>query len=141
MDFNEIVERRCEKIRKVLTAKAKEYATDINRFHNFEVAGRIDGETPEKALWGMFKKHLVSVMDLIDWCEGKENKITEYLIDEKIGDAINYLILLEGMLQRRVYRRQDEPNFGPGKRLHTGLGLTQKRFGVYQSGMDKGPTL
>jgi len=57
----------------------------------------VDDETPERALWGMAKKHLVSVTDLI---HGRA-EVTPERIDEKIGDMINYLILLEGLLIKK----------------------------------------
>jgi len=100
MTFATIVENRLIKIQETLAAKAKEYASDDSRFHNFEVGGRIIGVTPEKALQGMMLKHIVSVFDLIDWTETDDKRITTELIDEKIGDTINYLILLEGLLKR-----------------------------------------
>ena len=102
IDFNSVVEERIEKISQVLASKAQEYATDKSRFHNFEVAGRVLDTTPEKALLGMMLKHFVSVMDLIDWADGSAQKLSNELIDEKIGDNINYLILLEGMLKERI---------------------------------------
>lgn len=97
-EFDMVVEARCEKINKVLVAKAKEYAQGQNRFHNFDVAARIHDTTPEQALLGMMSKHLVSVIDLINDPECA----TEYLVDEKVGDTVNYLILLEGLLLRRL---------------------------------------
>ena len=100
--FDECVENRIDRIRKVLTAKAEEYSTEGNRFHNFDVAARILDCTPERALQGMMLKHIVSVLDLIQWAEEEEDLITATVIDEKIGDTINYLILLEGLLLRRL---------------------------------------
>lgn len=100
--FSECVENRIDRIRKVLTAKAEEYSTEGNRFHNFDVAARILDCTPERALQGMMLKHIVSVLDLIQWAEEEEDLITATVIDEKIGDTINYLILLEGLLLRRL---------------------------------------
>jgi len=85
-----------------LIHKAEEYATDGDRYHNFNVAGKILGATPERALIGMWMKHLVSVLDLVEWIDFRPEKLNEEIINEKIGDAINYLILLEGMLNRRV---------------------------------------
>ena len=105
MTLESIVESRIVKIQETLTAKAKEYASDDSRYHNFEVGGRIAGVTPEKALQGMMLKHVVSVFDLIDWTETDDERITTELIDEKIGDMINYLILLEGLLKQRVSAR------------------------------------
>ena len=100
-NFDTVVEDRVQKIAKILSHKAREYAADEDRFHNFNTAARIDNTYPERALKGMWMKHLVSVFDLIDWAEAASHKITGELIDEKIGDAINYLILLEGMLLQR----------------------------------------
>ena len=100
--FSECVENRIDRIRKVLTTKAEEYSTEGNRFHNFDVAARILDCTPERALQGMMLKHIVSVLDLIQWAEEEEDLITATVIDEKIGDTINYLILLEGLLLRRL---------------------------------------
>lgn len=98
-EFNKVVEERIEKIRKVLADKGAEYATNDDRYHNFRIAARMLGTTPEKALKGMMVKHEVSVMDLIELAEKSPEKLTAALIDEKIGDNINYLILLEGMLK------------------------------------------
>jgi len=103
--FDEIVERRTQKIVETLTTKAKEYAADDDRFHNFNVAARIAGTTPEKALKGMMLKHIVSVFDLIEWSYIDEGRPNEAIIDEKIGDTINYLILLEGMMKHQLRRK------------------------------------
>jgi hypothetical protein len=103
MMFNELVNARCSKIRTTLNKKAKEYATDDDRFHNFNKAGQMLGSTPEKALWGFLMKHIVSVSDMVEHPE----IVTKELIDEKIGDCVNYFILLEGLLQQ-VGTEQDE---------------------------------
>ncbi len=93
--FDEIVEARIKKIRETLHRKAEEYAIDGNQYHNFDVAARLLKQTPEQALRGMMAKHLVSVFDLIE-----ATCVTPERIDAKIGDTINYLILLEGVLLR-----------------------------------------
>lgn len=94
--FNHIVKARCDLIQSILASKAKEYAID-DRLYNFKRAAEILRITPQRALFGMFMKHLVSVIDLV---EGSIQP-TRYLIDEKIGDAINYLILLEAILKEQ----------------------------------------
>lgn len=99
--FEAVLERRLERIREVLGVKAGEYATGADRYHNFHQAARMNKETPERALWGMSTKHLVSVKDLVDWTESDPERITPEMADEKIGDMINYLILLEGLLGLR----------------------------------------
>jgi len=97
-DFEKIVEERLLKIGVTLGVKEKEYASNNDSFHNFRVAARIAGSTPEKALQGMWMKHIVSVFDLIE----NPGSATAVLIDEKIGDCVNYLILLEGLLRERI---------------------------------------
>ena len=103
IDFNKIVERRLRLTAKILLQKEREYAQDGNRFHNFDVAAEIDGETPEQALWGMAKKHLVSIIDIKNHPQGQSYAH----VDEKIGDMIDYLILLEGLLARRRQREKE----------------------------------
>ena len=95
--FEQIVEDRIQKIRNTLSKKAGEYATGGNRFHNFDVAGRIADSSSEQALFGMMLKHIVSVMDIVE-----SGDTTEAQLDEKIGDTINYLILLEGIMLRKI---------------------------------------
>jgi len=52
-DFNNIAEKRLSKCKSILVSKNKEYSSDTDRLHNFKVAGRVSGVTPEKALLGM----------------------------------------------------------------------------------------
>ena len=105
-EFDKVVKERCKEIIRVLSSKAEEYASNDDRMHNFNVAGRVLGTSPEKALFGMLMKHIVSVMDLVDKAEvdntkGKAVSVSCELIDEKIGDTINYMILLEALLKKR----------------------------------------
>jgi hypothetical protein len=101
-DFKEVVDGRIAKIYNVLANKSKEYSSDVDRLHNFKVAARLEStpESPEKSLWGMMKKHTVSVIDIIDGTMRGEYP-TPAMRDEKLGDAINYLILLEALLIER----------------------------------------
>ena len=93
-EFNKILKNRLKKISDVLGKKAGEYAFNDNRLYNFQAAGRVNGVSTQQALWGMATKHLVSVIDLV---EGRLDA-SEKNIDEKIGDLINYLILMEAIL-------------------------------------------
>lgn len=95
--FEELLNARMEFTRQVLSNKAKEYAIG-DRLYNFKRAAEILRTTPAKALAGMFTKHLVSVLDLVEGSIAP----TESIVDEKIGDAINYLILLEAILKEPV---------------------------------------
>lgn len=102
MDFDILLKKRLDKIKNTLEEKAEEYATEFDRFHNFRVAGRRAGTTPEQALLGMMAKHEVSVLDLVEWARTGSIKLTEKIINDKIGDNVNYLILLEGLLTERL---------------------------------------
>ena len=96
-DFEELLEYRLEEIRTVLGKKAKEYSTE-DRLHNFKVAANISNCSQAKALWGMAMKHLVSVIDIVEAVRPYDTDT----IDEKIGDMINYLILLEAVLKEEL---------------------------------------
>jgi hypothetical protein len=93
--FDKILNERLEKIRYVLGVKGKEYALNGDMLHNVNEAGRINGMTSAQGLWGIATKHLVSVMDLVFG----RLPATEEMVNEKIGDLINYLILLEAVLK------------------------------------------
>lgn len=95
--FNDIVEKQIAQCRTTLVRKADEYATE-DRLHNFKVAAQLQGITPEQALLGMWTKHVVSIADMIQ--DGRVYPAAQW--DEKIGDAINYLILLKGLVVERL---------------------------------------
>lgn len=95
--FEEVINNRIETCKSVLCSKSEEYATD-DRLHNFKVAGKLQKCTAVKALGGMMAKHTVSVYDLIDDYEQGET-ISQEMWTEKIGDSINYLLLLTALLE------------------------------------------
>lgn len=91
-DFNKIIHEQISRCEATLCKKADEYATE-DRLHNFKVAAGIQNCLPTTALAGMMAKHTVSVYDMLRGLEeGKSYPIE--LWDEKIGDSINYLLLL-----------------------------------------------
>ena len=96
-EFDQLLERRLNLIRDILSNKAVEYATE-DRLYNFKRAAVIGETTPALALKGMLLKHLVCVFDLIDAYDGIDIHL-HTVVDEKIGDSINYLILLEAILK------------------------------------------
>lgn len=101
-DFSRRVEKRIDLIRQTLLTKHKEYAKDDNVFRNFdEAAGGLSlHSTSPEVLWSYMTKHLVSIKDIVS----DNVPITDQLVSEKIGDVINYLILLEAMLNQRCER-------------------------------------
>lgn len=107
-EFNRIVEKRCAAIKSVLASKAKEYARG-DRLHNFKRAAAALRCTPEQALIGMYMKHQVSILDLVDdISNGYPPKMLTAVTNEKVGDAINYLILLEALIAERVEKEAKE---------------------------------
>ena len=96
IEFNKIIEERIKKCCDMLIKKANEYATE-DRLHNFKIAAKLQNCTPITALAGMMCKHTVSVYDLIRDNE-KGKHIPMELWEEKIGDSINYLLLLTALL-------------------------------------------
>lgn len=96
--FDELVNDRMAWCRETLCAKGEEYSRDGDRLWNFKVAGRKLGCHPAQALAGMMTKHVVSVDDIIDGL-AKGVVPPRELVAEKIGDSINYLLLLEGLIE------------------------------------------
>lgn len=98
-EFSKKVEKRIDLIRQTLLTKHKEYAKDDNVFRNFdEAAGGFSlHSTSAEVLWSYMTKHLVSIKDIV--AEGKP--VRPEVVSEKIGDVINYLILLEAMLNEQ----------------------------------------
>ena len=91
--FVTILESRINAMRETLAAKAKEYATS-DRLHNFKRSARLLDCSPPQALLGFLTKHLVSIVDMV---QAGNHPISQW--DEKIGDAINYLVLLEAIVK------------------------------------------
>lgn len=98
--FEEILQERIGEIRRVLGLKAAEYVRDDDRLSNFKRAAAMLQISPEAALMGMLSKHLVSIMDMVDDVS-LEIAHPRAAWNEKIGDAINYLVLLDALLQER----------------------------------------
>lgn len=90
--FNDLLSFRMRAITETLITKAKEYATD-DRLHNFKEAAKTFNCSPAGACWSYMMKHLISIKDMADGTK----KVTPEAVREKIGDAINYLILMEAI--------------------------------------------
>ena len=92
--FKDLFERRFMRSRMVLTNKAIEYSTGADRLHNFKQAANVMRGTQAEACFAFMTKHFVNVTDAVT---NNENVSQEW-IDEKIGDLVNYVILLEAIL-------------------------------------------
>jgi len=102
--FEKIFEKRIKLIKQILLQKGKEYSPNKDRLHNFKVAARKRNTTPEDALMGMKIKHDVSVDDIVNNLK-KGMLPNNVLLEEKIGDSINYLILLEALIKERLSKK------------------------------------
>ena len=86
----------------VLGDKAVEYSSDVDRLYNFKTNYAFMDEDPRINLLGYVKKHLVSVMDVIN---GNIKDPSERFIIEHFGDVFNYGILLLGL----IYEKEGNP--------------------------------
>ena len=95
-DFQEVIKNRIINIQHVLDIKGAEYTTSSNsdRLSNFKDISIFNNTPITDVLWSLSSKHLWSVINLVKHPRGRE----KCFISEKIGDLINYLILLEAML-------------------------------------------
>ena len=99
--FQAVVESRIERTLELLGVKGKEYARGGDRLSNFKRAASIKRETVEKAWLGIWSKHLVSILDMIDDVQAGCSPAPFAQWQEKIGDTIVYMILLEAIEEER----------------------------------------
>jgi hypothetical protein len=104
-EFETVFLDRFIRSHEVLCSKAREYAQGEDRLVNFKTAAAFQGCTPERALWGMASKHLVALSDFMAMLDACEDPPAAWW-EEKLGDAINYLILLDGLLRERHVRNE-----------------------------------
>ena len=93
--YQAVITETVQKSLNTLTGKANEYARKDDMFHNFKVAAVMQGITKEEALRGMMAKHIVSINDMIP----NAQHYTLEAWQEKIGDAINYMLILSAMVK------------------------------------------
>lgn len=91
--FNSVVRDQLTRCEQTLISKAEEYATE-DRLHNFRTAAALQGVSMQEALSGMMAKHTISIFDM---CASHQD-YPEGLWNEKIGDHINYLLLLKAIV-------------------------------------------
>ena len=99
--FKTVLRDTLNSIEKTLGVKAMEYVRNDNAMHNFDVGARITGQTREKVLHGFALKHHVSIHDMRNDIEAGKLPSKE-IVDEKVGDAINYLILEKASILDKI---------------------------------------
>lgn len=100
-EFNALVDAQVSRCLRLLAEKGFEYAPDANseadtgdRMAHFRASGESQGLPAEQALWGMLDKHLRSLAQI---CKNPDNWPLA-VWDEKMTDAINYLLLLSALV-------------------------------------------
>jgi len=99
-DFSKILNGRVRACKNILEHKADVYAAGSDRLSNFKDAGRLLSCSPERALQGFMTKHIVALNDFIAKLDYAQHTLMGEW-EEKIGDIINYLILLEALVKER----------------------------------------
>ena len=98
-EFDILLEKRISRILIMMKSKAKEYARE-DRLANFKAGAKIGRTTPEQCLLGYMNKHLVSMIDIVEDINNGIRPSDEY-VEEKLGDVVNYVILLEMLIKER----------------------------------------
>jgi hypothetical protein len=96
----EVVQRRVQLIKDVLETKNSEYADKDDVFKAFTESLPLSfHDTKQAVAWEFMVKHLQSIKMIIETRAKTGHIPDEKMLEEKIGDAINYLILIEGMFK------------------------------------------
>ena len=102
--FKKVLEETLQSTQHVMGVKAMEYVRNNNAMHNFDVGARKTGVIREKVLYGFALKHHISIDDMRNDIE-KGILPTKEAVNEKFGDAINYLILEKASVLDRIENR------------------------------------
>lgn len=94
-DFEILVEKVNNKLKRLMLKKGEEYSGDVDRLENFKRAAAVDGCTPAEALYGMVNKHWVSISMMKD----DPTKYSKKQWDEKINDVLVYMFLFHAVLE------------------------------------------
>ena len=115
-DFLDFASERLDGCFSLLAVKGMEYDRNDDAFHNFYRGGELLAVEPETALVGMFNKHIVSLLDIVDdiECEGIFPEVE--VLNEKVTDTINYLLLLNGLILEHK-KEQEAYDEGSDNRL------------------------
>lgn len=98
-EFDHVIRRRIGMIQAILMAKEKEYASSNDRLSNFKDGAALMDSDQVFACWAYLCKHLASVRKMVIEFTSEGIVPDALMVDEKVGDLINYLILLEGIFK------------------------------------------
>lgn len=95
--FNAFAKNFVKQTTSVLYAKGKSYALNRgDRLEHFKRAAQYLDTTPQEACLAQATKHFISIRDMV--CVNDGTVFSPEQWDEKIGDAINYLVLLRALV-------------------------------------------
>lgn len=110
-DFEKVFDEQIALCRNILGSKAKEYATDGDRLHNFKLSAGLLRTNQIKSIASLMSKHTVSVYDMAnDSADGKTFSLA--LWNEKITDSINYLLLMKAAVLEDIEKAENVKNVG-----------------------------
>ena len=98
-EFESVVGEVFGKCMKILEEKGEIYASEDDRFENFNVSAKDQDILPEEALRGMLAKHTTAVNKYISKLAVDTENTPKELWEASIFDCINYYLLLYGMLR------------------------------------------
>ena len=99
-EFTKLLNKVFDRTENILLKKRNEYAHKEDVFKSFKNGTGFSLHTePEQVAWSYLAKHLESIQSIIRKLPNE--RPSEELINEKFGDAINYLIIIEGLLREK----------------------------------------
>jgi len=97
-DFHSVLERRIAQLRDTLESKSAQYSSGKDKLHNFYKAASFRNRTPADVLMGMVIKHITALDDFVQ----SSNPVPFEQWDEKIGDIIAYMVLLDAIVSESI---------------------------------------
>lgn len=99
-EIDKYIRETISRVENTLLVKAKEYVRNDDRLHNFNVGSALTGMTRERVLDGFMLKHYISYRDMLNDIDNGKLPSNQY-VEEKIGDMIVYLILMEASIKNK----------------------------------------
>ena len=109
-EFTKMIEEVFKTCSMIMTTKKENYATNINRFHNFDERSKINNLPPVQIAFSDFTKHFQAFKDKLYGItiNNKYEILPIALYDENIIDMINYLVLIRGLLIRNIKGEREQ---------------------------------
>ena len=107
-EYNKSIEAQLKRVKETLIKKNKEYSTDNSPLYNFHQSAKLLRVSPKECALAFMVKHLTSIIDMTQ----SDIDYPMELWREKLGDAKNYMILIECLVEEektmKLYDRLEE---------------------------------